>query len=234
MQIFYGVLTGNDTFVLNEIESRHIIKVMRMRKGEEVNLIDGSGVLYKGVINTADPRKTIISVTGRIIDFDKRNYHLHIAIAPTKNIDRFEWFVEKSVEMGIDEITPVICEHSERRTIKQARIEKIIIGAMKQSGKAIQTIINPIISLPDFAANNARGSRFVSYCHDNDGKKGLNEVYLKGSDAVVLIGPEGDFTEKEINLLSDSSYTAIHLGNSRLRTETAGLVACCNIYIINQ
>jgi 16S rRNA (uracil1498-N3)-methyltransferase len=234
MQIFYAPdITGN-VYTLAENESKHIIKVLRMAKGGGVKLIDGKGNLYEGIIEDPDMKKCTISITGVISDFEKRNYWLHIAISPLKNTERFEWFIEKSVEIGIDEITPVICRNSEKPGIKSERINNIIISAMKQSLKATKTILNPPCFLKDFIMGDHDGIRMIAHCNDSFQRRKISEVCSSGRSAVILIGPEGDFSEEEIKYASENGFTQVHLGNSRLRTETAGIAACHSVYFINQ
>jgi len=233
MQIFYAPdITGN-SYTLDENESKHIIRVLRMKRGTAVRLIDGSGNLYEGVIDNPDQRKCTVTITEIIEDFEKRNYKLHIAISPLKNPERFEWFIEKSVEIGIDEITPLICHNSEKQSIKPERINNIIISAMKQSLKATGTILNPPVKFEDFINNAGSGLRMIAHCNESSRIK-ISDVCSKAENAIILIGPEGDFCEEEIRKASENGFISIHLGNSRLRTETAGVAACHSIYFINQ
>lgn len=234
MQIFYAPDITGDLFTLNEVESKHIIRVLRMTKGDSVRLIDGKGNLYEGVIENPDQKKCLIKITGITKDFEKRNYSLHIAISPLKNPERFEWFIEKSVEIGIDEITPLICRNTEKQRIKPERINNIIISAMKQSLKATGTIINSPCKFEDFIKSNNTGTRMIAHCSESFSKSKISDVYTKGENAIILIGPEGDFSEQEIIKASANGYKNVHLGMSRLRTETAGIAACHSIYFINQ
>jgi 16S rRNA (uracil1498-N3)-methyltransferase len=234
MQIFYAPLINGNTFILDETESRHCIKVLRMSKGEQVNLIDGKGNLYEGEISIADSSHCTIIITKIIKDFEKRDYYLHIAISPLKNPDRFEAFIEKSVELGIDEITPLICDRTEKKGIKANRIERLIISSMKQSLKALKTIFNEPVSYAGLLSKEFNGVKFIAHCEVSPGKKSISEFYSKSQNAIILIGPEGDFTKDEINLAIQSGYSQVHLGPSRLRTETAGIAACHSIYFMNQ
>ena len=234
MQIFYAPLLTGDTYILDETESKHCIKVLRMGKGEKVNLIDGKGNLFEGYVSNPDSRRCGISITRKIIEYEKRDYNLHIAISPLKNPERFELFVEKSVELGIDEITPLICNHTEKKNIKAERVEKVIISAMKQSLKALKTRLNDPISFNEFVKKEYSGKKIIAHCNDVPGKKSISEVYERGENVLILIGPEGDFSEDEINLSKLHGFISIHLGASRLRTETAGIAACHSIYFINQ
>ena len=234
MHIFYSPgITGND-YTLDEKESRHCIKVLRMKSGTPVRLIDGKGNLYEAVIVDPDPRKCSLSITGVTRDFEKRNYKLHIAISPLKNYERFEWFIEKSVEIGVDEITPIICSNTEKPGIKRERINSLIISAMKQSLKSTLTVLNETCQFHDFIRNNNYGSRMITHCNNIFPKCKIGEVYSKGNDAVLLIGPEGDFSGDEIKAAITEGFLSVHLGKSRLRSETAGIAACYSIYHINQ
>jgi 16S rRNA (uracil1498-N3)-methyltransferase len=234
MQIFYAPDINGKTYILDENESKHCIRVLRMTKGTGVRLIDGKGNLFEGVISNPDSKKCIISITGIIKDFERRNYSLHIAISPLKNPERFEWFVEKSVEIGIDEITPLICRNTEKPGIKRERVNKLIISAMKQSLKSEMTILNEPCLFHEFINTRHPGNLMIAHCGNDPEKKKIEEVYSKGSKALILIGPEGDFSEEEINEAAGKGFKPIHLGQSRLRTETAGIAACHSIYYINQ
>jgi 16S rRNA (uracil1498-N3)-methyltransferase len=193
--------------------------------------VDGVGGFYNGIIEEDTPKRCSITIKDTKTDYGKRDYYLHVAIAPTKNIDRFEWFLEKATEIGIDEITPLICEHSERRKVNMDRLQKVLLAAMKQSLKAYLPKLNDVM---DF-------SKTVNTLH-GDLKlicKAGSEVHLKsqynsGKNVVILIGPEGDFSEEEINMAGRSNFTPVHLGPDRLRTETAGVVATTIINLINQ
>jgi 16S rRNA (uracil1498-N3)-methyltransferase len=234
MQIFYTPDLTGDTYTLDENESKHCVKVLRMTKGSRVRLADGKGNMYEGFISDPDVKKCIISVTGVIKDFEKRNYRLHLAISPLKNPDRFEWFIEKSVEIGIDEITPLICRNTEKPGIKQERINNLIISAMKQSLKATRTVLNDLCLFNDFIYRDFKGIRMIAHCNDSIERIKISEAYAKNENALILIGPEGDFSEEEIKAASAAGFSSVHLGQSRLRTETAGVAACHSIYFINQ
>ena len=234
MQVFYAPDISNDSYTLDENESKHIIRVLRMKKGMSVRLTDGKGNLYEGVIADADQKRCTISITSVLREFEKRDYRLHIAISPLKNSDRFEWFVEKSVEIGIDEITPIICRNTEKENIKADRINSIIISAMKQSLKSTGTILNEAIPFINFINKEFDAKRMIAHCDNTIPRSKISDVCAKRSDAVVLIGPEGDFSKNEIISAIEADFLPVHLGNSRLRTETAGLAACHSIYLINQ
>jgi 16S rRNA (uracil1498-N3)-methyltransferase len=234
MQIFYAPDINGNTYTLDVNESKHLIRVLRMTRGTEVRLIDGKGNLYEGVIREADPKKCTIDIKGVIRDFEKRNYRLHIAISPLKNPDRFEWFVEKSVEIGIDEITPLICRNTEKPGIKIERVNNLIISAMKQSLKATKTILNGPCNFEDFINMRSDAICMIAHCNDSLKKRGVSDVYTKGRNAIILIGPEGDFTKEEIDSAVNNLFIPVHLGTSRLRTETAGIAVCHSVYFMNQ
>jgi len=234
MQIFYAPGINDNIYALDENESRHCIRVLRMTKGNTLKLIDGKGNLYKGFISNPDPHGCEIRITEVLTDFEKRDYRIHIAISPVKNHDRFEWFVEKSVEIGIDEITPLICKNTEKPGIKIDRINNIIISAMKQSIKAFKPVLNKAVTFSEFQNLKIDGKRMIAHCCQFHERSKIDKVYKKGEDAAILIGPEGDFTDEEIFEAVDNGYISVHLGNCRLRTETAGIAACHSIYFINQ
>jgi len=208
--------------------------VLRLKPGDEVKMIDGKGNLYHGRIADAEVKRCSIEVISIVNDYEKRDYRLHIAISPLKNPDRFEWFVEKSVEIGIDEITPLICSRTEKPGIKPERLNSLIISAMKQSIKAKDTVLNDTVPINDFLRVSRKGILMIAHCINKSDKKGIADVYRKGDDAVILIGPEGDFTEDEIISATETGFCPVHLGGSRMRTETAGIAACHSVYFINQ
>ena len=234
MQIFYAPDIHGNSYTLDEKESKHLIRVLRMTKGSNVRLIDGKGNLYEGIISNPDHNKCTIDITGKTKDFEKRNYRLHIAISPLKNPERFEWFVEKSVEIGIDEITPLICKNTEKPGIKIDRVNNLIISAMKQSLKAKKTVLNEPCSFKDFVSNDLNGIRMIAHCDASTERKKISEVFSKNTNSIILIGPEGDFSREEITSAITMGFIPVHLGPSRLRTETAGVAACHSIYFINQ
>jgi len=234
MQIFYAPDITGDSYTLDERESKHLIRVLRMPKGSCVRLIDGKGNLYDGIISIPDSKKCSIAITGMLKDFEKRDYNIHIAISPIKNAERFEWFVEKSVEIGVDEITPLICRNTEKTGIKSERVNNLIVSAMKQSLKATKTILNESCFFNDFVSGGFMGSRIIAHCNDSVRREKISEVYSIKENAIILIGPEGDFCEEEIYYAIKQGFASVHLGGSRLRTETAGIAACHSIYFINQ
>jgi 16S rRNA (uracil1498-N3)-methyltransferase len=233
MQLFYTPDITTDNYTLDEQESKHCIRVLRMRIGDKMHLTNGKGSMFQAAITDANPKACQLKIVETIHDFEKRNYWLHIAIAPTKNIERIEWFLEKATEIGVDEITPIITEHSERQQIKPERLERIVIAAMKQSVKAYKPTINQAVSFNNFIkANRINTSAYIAHCIDTQ-KKHLKDVYVPNTNAVICIGPEGDFSKEEVNTALSNGCIPISLGNSRLRTETAGVVACHTISIVN-
>jgi 16S rRNA (uracil1498-N3)-methyltransferase len=233
MHLFYTPDLNGNIYTLNEIESKHCVRVLRLSTSDTIELIDGNGGFYKAKITDANPKKCTVEIVETKKEFGKRNHYLHIAIAPTKNIDRFEWFLEKATEIGIDEITPILCDHSERKSIKNDRLEKIIISAVKQSLKGYKPKLNELTSYSDFIRKNFDGAKLIAHCEENQ-KALLKNTYKKTQNTIILIGPEGDFSPAEISLAKENNYHEISLGESRLRTETAGIVACHTINLINE
>jgi 16S rRNA (uracil1498-N3)-methyltransferase len=231
MQVFYTPEIKKITYQLTEEESKHAIKVLRLEAGDEVCMIDGVGGLYFGIIDEPDQKKCVIRVIEKIEQYNRRNYNLHIAIAPTKNIERLEWFLEKVTEIGIDEITPILCQRSERKAIKTDRLEKIVLSAMKQSIKAYKPKVNELTKFSDFIASQACENTFIAHCEEVP-KPSLKSKVGKNQKYTILIGPEGDFSPEEIELAKGRGIQEVHLGKSRLRTETAGVVACHTINIL--
>ena len=228
MQLFYTDNTDTQ-FTLNYEESKHITKSLRKKEGDVLNFTDGKGNLLIAEIISSDLRKTRVKVIEKIDKEKGHNYYLHIAIAPTKNMDRFEWFLEKATEIGIDEITPIICERSERKVIKTKRCNRILLSAMKQSLKFHKPKLNKAISFKDFVKLNFEGGKYIAHCEE--GEKTELRKEKKDKRTLILIGPEGDFSAKEIEKSTQHNFYPISLGNSRLRTETAGLFAVTNINI---
>jgi 16S rRNA (uracil1498-N3)-methyltransferase len=234
MQIFYAPDIEGSSYTLDEKESNHCIRVLRMREGDQVKLIDGRGGLYEGLISDADQKKCKISITNVLRDYEKRSYRLHVAISPIKNPERYEWFIEKSVEIGIDKITPLICHNTEKQGVKTERINNLIISAMKQSLKSEKSELMESKSFNEFIAQSFSRIKMIAHCDKAFPVKSINDVYKPNDNAVILIGPEGDFTSEEIRSAIAAGFIPVHLGKSRLRTETAGIAACHSIYFMNQ
>jgi len=219
--------------VLPEEESQHAVKVLRLQAGDGITVVDGVGGFYNASIINPHPKHCTFEITETVLEFGKRDYKLHIAIAPTKNIERLEWFIEKATEIGIDEITPVICRFSERKIVKEERLEKIIVSAAKQSLKAYFPKLNSLCTFDDLMKNHRASQKFIAHCYEED-KKLLQTEIQKSSDVLILIGPEGDFSKEEVLKAISLGFVPVSLGNSRLRTETAGVVACHTVAILNQ
>ena len=209
------------------------MRVLRLQAGDELEVVDGAGGYYFAVVTNPHPKHCEFQIKETITEYGKRDYRLHIAIAPTKNIERLEWFIEKCTEIGVDEITPLLCRFSERKIIKPERLEKIIVSAAKQSLKAYFPILNPMCSFRDFIQQTTVSQKFIAHCYEQD-KQLLKQVYQKSSDAVILIGPEGDFSPEEVQAAIQHQFQPVSLGSSRLRTETAGVVACHTVALMNE
>ena len=235
MQLFYNpeISTNTQQFTFDKIESRHIVRVLRKKEGDVIFITNGFGQLFTSEIVIANDKKCLVKVTS-IKNHEKPwNYYLHIAIAPTKLNDRLEWFLEKATEIGIDEITPIICEHSERKIVKTDRMEKIIYSAAKQSLKYHFPKLNEPVSFNQFIKSDFNGQLFIAHCEETD-KKSLKMELKPQLETTILIGPEGDFSAKEIQQSLDHKFIPVSLGKSRLRTETAGIVAVHSVAFINE
>lgn len=235
MQLFYNPTINLDaeTFFFDKEESKHIIKVLRKKEGDNLYVTNGLGSVFKTEITLASDSKCFV----KIVSSEKSEaskYQLHLAVAPTKMNDRFEWFLEKATEIGISEITPILCDHSERKAIKTDRFDKIILSAMKQSLHYYLPKLNEPIAFKDFIKQQKNeGLNLIAHCEETD-KKSLKEVVKPNENVTILIGPEGDFSEKEIQLALENNYIPVTLGNTRLRTETAAVVACHSVVFINE
>lgn len=217
---------------LPQEESGHCVRVLRKKVGDEILITDGKGNFYESIITDPHQKRCTVQIINTINQPRNWKFDLHIAFAPTKNIDRIEWFVEKATEIGIDRFTPTLCDHSERRQFKSERIEKILISAMKQSQKATLPILDDFIAFEKFVKQKFEGQKLIAHCYDVP-KSSLKDIYCKGEPCLILIGPEGDFSEKEVKLALESGFKPVSLGESRLRTETAALVACHSIHALN-
>ncbi|MDR1500161.1 MAG: 16S rRNA (uracil(1498)-N(3))-methyltransferase [Tannerellaceae bacterium] len=231
MQIFYAPLIESLP-ELPEEEARHALNALRLGKGSKIVIADGKGFLYNAVIDALDVRRCRVRVEGRTYMDRNRGFGLHMAIAPTKNIDRTEWFCEKAVEIGVDSISFLDCRFSGRHTVNALRIEKIAVSAMKQSLRASLPKITGPVSFDSFVSLNHSGDKFIAHCGEGD-KLPLHHICRKAVDTTILIGPEGDFSREEIEHAILHGYKAVTLGQSRLRSETAALVALHTAHIIN-
>lgn len=230
MNLFYLPKISEGINHLDQEESHHVVKVLRKLVGDELTITDGKGMLYQVTINTADPKKCLFDIVTKK-EQPKRNHYTHIAIAPTKNADRIEWFVEKAVEIGIDEISFMLCQTSERKTINLDRVEKIAISAMKQSQQAWLPKLNPMLPFKDLLQNSS-SQKFIGFV-DSSNPTHLKNAAKPKNSYLVLIGPEGDFSNEELTSAIENGFEKISLGANRLRTETAGLVACHIFHLLN-
>lgn len=231
MQLLFSKLISGNSILLDESESRHL-KVMRLGLNDIVHITDGEGNLYESRITHLERGQATAEILKNIRPKPEKEYRLHIAISLTKNIDRFEWFLEKATEIGISEISPIICHRSERAKTNPDRLQRILVSAIKQSLKTLIPRLNSPVSFDEFIKKNVPGQRCIASCLQDDIKE-LQYVYTTGSCLVVLIGPEGDFTEEELALSLEAGYSAVSLGESRLRTETAGVYVSALFNILN-
>lgn len=235
MQLFFHPeVSENDQEVrFSKEESKHIVKVLRKKEGDSLQLTNGKGWIFETEITLAASN----NCSARILKAEKEPappYYLHLAVAPTKMNDRYEWFLEKATEIGVQEITPVFCDHSERKVVKSERFQRVIQSALKQSLHARMPKLNEPVNFSDFLEKFNSGARFIAHCEEDKPRKLLSNSITKGTSATILIGPEGDFSSKEIEEAVKLGWQAVSLGNSRLRTETAGVVACHTVALINE
>jgi len=235
MQLFYNseISSTTEQFTFDKTESRHIVKVLRKSEGDHIFITNGLGELFTSEIIIANDKRCLVQIKEVKTHNKPYNYYLHIAIAPTKLNDRLEWFLEKATEIGIDEITPIICDHSERKTVKMERMEKIVHSAAKQSLKFHFPKLNDPISFKQFMNSNFEGQLFIAHCEETD-KKSLKSELKPNLNTTILIGPEGDFSIKEIHQSLEHNFIPVSLGESRLRTETAGIVAVHSVAFFNE
>lgn len=231
MHLFYApdILTDPE---LPEEEAGHCLRVLRLREGDEIVLTDGKGSFYRAVISAASGKRCQVKVTQTIAQSPLWEGHLHLAMAPTKNMDRVEWLAEKATEIGLDELSFLNCHFSERKIIKTERVEKIVVSAMKQSLKARKPVVNGMVDFSRFMDREFTGQKFICHCHEGE-KPLLKDVFQRGEEAVVLVGPEGDFSPEEVQMAEEHGFKSVSLGKSRLRTETAALVAVHLMNIVN-
>ena len=234
MQLFYAPEITLPEYTLSEEESKHCVRVLRMRVGEDLHITDGKGNMYRCKVLNDNAKHCTVEVVETIPEYEKMSYRLVMGVAPTKNIDRFEWFLEKATEVGITEVYPLECDHSERRQIKDEREEKVITSAVKQSLKAYHPTLHPMTRFRDVVSLPFEGDKFIAHCNDAMGEREyLGKLLKKGADTLILIGPEGDFSEEEINFALQNGFKPISLGKQRLRTETAAVVATVIVSTIN-
>ena len=241
MELFFSKDIDGSICRLDQDESGHCVKVLRHRSGDEISVIDGGGTLYRCRITVDSPKGVEAMVLSSEEDWGGHPYRLHLAVCPTKNNDRYEWFAEKACEIGFDELSPVIGEHSERRVLKTARVEKVLISAAKQSLKAVVPAVNEPVSVKEFIADHDAATddsgktlRLIAYCFEDENipRRSIKEVLdgFDGSEIIVMIGPEGDFSKAEADMALAAGFLPVHLGASRLRTETAALTAASAAY----
>jgi len=234
MQLFYNpnINESTENFSFDKEESKHIIKVLRKKDTDILFVTNGLGLLFKTEITLASDSKCTV----QIISFEKATpskFHLHLAVAPTKMNDRYEWFLEKATEIGIHEITPIICDRSERKVVNSERFDKILLTAMKQSNVLFLPKLNAAVTFKEFIKHKNEGLQLIAHCEETD-KKSLKSVLKPNENVTLLIGPEGDFSEKEITMAIENNFIPVSLGNTRLRTETAAIVACHSVIFVNE
>lgn len=234
MQLFYNENIEPHTRLLtfSKEESRHIIRVLRKKEGDKIFITNGKDHLFTTRIINASDKKCSVEILKSEKKEKTWNYYLHVAIAPTKSNERMEWFLEKATEIGIDEITPILCDNSERKIIKEERLQKVIISSVKQSLKFRVPKLNPLTKYNDLIQNNFNGKKLIAYCEYTQ-KNNFKELIKPQENILILIGPEGDFSHKEIDLALQHKFIPLSLGESRLRTETAGIVVCNSVSLIN-
>ncbi len=227
-------ISDRDALPLPREEAHHLLKVLRAKEGDEVRLIDGKGGIYKALVTEADKKNCKVRVEDEEHGFGERAYHLTMAVAPTKNDQRFEWFLEKATEMGVDRIVPLLSSRSEKDRIKRERFERILVAAMKQSNKAYLPELEDPVHLRPFLERERTEGTYIAHCYKEPEKSSLSSLYRKGDDATILIGPEGDFTREEVEMAVEKGCAPISLGKATLRTETAAVAACHTIALLNE
>lgn len=233
MHIFYTPDISGKTYTLDETESKHCVRVLRLQKGDEITLVDGHGGMFIAEIEDPNPKRCAVKVKKEELNFGRRNFQVHVAIAPTKNIDRLEWFLEKATEIGINRVTPLLCQHSVRKEIKNDRLEKVMISAMKQSLKAYLPKLDEMTRFSELIRQPFSGQKFIAHCEEQQ-RELLKNAVKPGENYLILIGPEGDFSPEEIEMALSAGFQPVSLGESRLRTETAGVVACHTFNLLNE
>ena len=233
MQIFYhSKIKVNDTdLIVSDSEHHHLNKVLRKKINDKVYLTNGNGYLFETIINNINSKSTHLKILNSKKE-SSMDYSLHIAIAPIKKIDRFEWFLEKAIEIGVSSITPLICKYNERKSLNYTRLNKIAVSAMKQSLQTYLPKIEPIVSIKEFIESNQCEQKYIAHCK-NFKKTNLSKIIKRKTNSSIIIGPEGGFTDDEISLAMDYNFIPVSLGNNRLRTETAGIVSCQTFSDVN-
>jgi len=231
MTLFFDPLIKESTkeFIFSREESKHLAKVIRKVPGDIIYVTNGKGIEWKGVLSFVSPQKTIASLKA----FKKhppKKYQIHLAVAPTKNNNRMEWLIEKLTELGVSSITPLLCDHSERKIIKKERLEKITISGLKQSQQFYLPKVNEMVSFKDFVIASKKQETYIAHCEESP-KENLDAISFKGTSQTVMIGPEGDFSHREIKEAVMAGIKAVSIGKQRFRSETAGLFACHTIFL---
>ena len=237
LHIFYAPQAANalpgSLVYLDSDEANHCSRVLRLKSGDFITLTDGKGQMYAAKLAGCHKDTVSAVITEVFPDVYRRTYYNHVAIAPTKNTDRFEWFVEKAAEFGIDELTPLVCARSERKVLKLERIEKILVSAIKQSGNAVMPKLNPLTDFQDFVKTASGDKKLIAHCESGSEKVFFGTAAGKGGNVVTLIGPEGDFSAGEISSAVENGFVPVSLGGTRLRTETAGVAVCAFLACVN-
>ena len=233
MQIFYHseINVNDNDLIISDSEHHHLNKVLRKKINDKVYLTDGNGYLFEATINNINLKSTHLKIINSTKKFSM-DYNLHIAIAPTKKIDRFELFLEKAIEIGVSSITPLVCKYNERKSLNYTRLNKIAVSAMKQSLQTYLPNIKPIVSIKEFIESNQCEQKYIAHCK-NSKKVHLSKIIKRKTNSSIIIGPEGGFTDDEISLAMDYNFIPVSLGNNRLRTETAGIVSCQTFSDVN-
>lgn len=235
MQTFYSPLAKESSVItLDHEESRHVSQVLRKKPGDKVLVTDGQGSCFEAEISSCNSKQVVLIVSNLFLKENPVSHQLHVAICPTKNIDRFEYFMEKATEMGVNVITPLLTKRTERSKLNYERLRKILMSAMKQSGRFFLPELREMQSIQQFIDDPFINSdkRFIAYCEGE--RKSLNELYLKGESLTILIGPEGDFTPEEVEMAMKKNFKPVSLGPFRLRVETAGIAATYSVNLLNQ
>jgi len=235
MQLFYhpDIAEEAQQIIFPREESKHIVKVLRKKEGDLLHVTNGKGFLFVSELTLITPQQCIAKVIEAKKE-EKPKYYLHMAVAPTKMNDRYEWFLEKATEIGVMEITPIICDHSERKVVKLDRFERVLQSAMKQSLNFTLPKLNTPVRFSEFISDTPEGTKFIAHCENEIDKKSLRSSLNIGGKYLILIGPEGDFSSEEIELAKQNGWNPISLGSTRLRTETAAIVACHTAALLNE
>ena len=234
MELFYSKTVSDGGRVLDAEESGHCVKVLRHRRGDTIHVVDGHGMLYDCTITDADSRAVVFEVNRWVENYGSHDYWLEMAVCPPKNIDRFEWFSEKATEIGVDRISPLFGDYSERKVFKPERIERLLVSAAKQSHKGAIPELAPATTVKEFLQQEREGLKLICYCDEATGKTDIKEALSQApaqSKITIMIGPEGDFSRAEVALAIEHGWQPVSLGDSRLRIETAAIVATAAVYL---